>query len=72
MQAFGNDMKTLLNKEYDRNKIIEQMTKEVFTLPISAQGTFDPQISQITRIEKQKMILKPACHCKARAGRYCG
>ena len=38
LQAFGNNMKTLLNKEYDRNKIIEQMTEEIFPLPISAQG----------------------------------
>jgi glycosyltransferase involved in cell wall biosynthesis len=30
LRAFGNNMKTLLNKEYDRNKIIEQMTEEVF------------------------------------------
>jgi len=40
-------MKTLLNKEYDRNKIIQQMTEEIFPLPVSAQGTFDPQITQI-------------------------
>ena len=52
LQAFGNNMKTLLNKEYDRNKIIQQMTEQIFPLPISAQGTFDPQITQIT----QKMI----------------
>jgi len=36
LQAFSNNMKTFLNKEYDRNKIIEQMTKEIFSLPISA------------------------------------
>ena len=30
LQAFGNNMKTLLANEYDRNKIIEQMTREVF------------------------------------------
>ena len=40
LQAFGNNMKTLLNKEYDRNKIIQQMTEQIFPLPISAQGTF--------------------------------
>ncbi|MDO9567195.1 MAG: glycosyltransferase, partial [Candidatus Desulfaltia sp.] len=40
LQAFGNNMKTFLNKEYDRNKIIDQMTKEIFLLPISAQSTF--------------------------------
>ena len=38
LQAFGNNMKTLLNKEYDRNKIIQQMTEQIFPLPISAQG----------------------------------
>jgi len=40
LQAFGNNMKTLLNKEYDRNKIIQQMTEQIFPLPISAQGRF--------------------------------
>lgn len=30
LRAFGNNMKTLLNKEYDRDKIIKQMTEEVF------------------------------------------
>lgn len=29
-QAFGRNMKTLLNNEYDRNKIIGQMTEEIF------------------------------------------
>jgi len=31
LQAFGLNMKTLLSNEYDRNKIIEQMTEEVFS-----------------------------------------
>ncbi|MEA3428877.1 MAG: glycosyltransferase, partial [Thermodesulfobacteriota bacterium] len=38
LQAFGSNMKILLNKEYDRNKIINQMTEEIFPLPKSAQG----------------------------------
>ncbi|MBT9147965.1 MAG: hypothetical protein DDT32_01734 [Syntrophomonadaceae bacterium] len=40
LQTFGSNMKSLLNKEYNRNKIIQQMTEEIFPLPISAQGTF--------------------------------
>jgi glycosyltransferase involved in cell wall biosynthesis len=36
LQAFGGNMKTLLSNEFDHNKIIQQMTKEVFLLPISA------------------------------------
>ncbi len=36
LQAFGSNMKTLLSNEFDRNKIIQQMTEEVFPLPISA------------------------------------
>ena len=38
LRTFGNNMRTLLNKEYDRNKIIEHMTKEISPLPILAQG----------------------------------
>jgi len=38
LQAFGSNMKSLLANEYDRNKIIQQMTEEIFPLPISAQG----------------------------------
>jgi len=30
LQAFGSNMKSLLSNEYDRNKIIEQMTEEIF------------------------------------------
>ena len=30
LEAFGSNMKLLLANEYDRNKIIEQMTREVF------------------------------------------
>ncbi|MBW2664481.1 MAG: glycosyltransferase family 4 protein [Deltaproteobacteria bacterium] len=30
LQAFGSNMKSLLANEYDRNKIIEQMTEEIF------------------------------------------
>ena len=30
LRAFGSNMKSLLNNEYDRDKIIEQMTEEVF------------------------------------------
>jgi glycosyltransferase involved in cell wall biosynthesis len=30
LQAFGNNMKLLLHSEYDRNKIIQQMTEEIF------------------------------------------
>ncbi|TBV81129.1 MAG: glycosyltransferase WbuB [Desulfobulbaceae bacterium] len=30
LQAFGSNMKSLLADEYDRNKIIQQMTEEVF------------------------------------------
>lgn len=30
LQAFGSNMKLLLRNEYDRNKIIEKMTKEIF------------------------------------------
>ncbi len=30
-KAFGRNMKTLLKNEYDRNKIIEQMTEEIFS-----------------------------------------
>ena len=36
LQAFGSNMKTLLSNEFDRNKIIQQMTEEIFPLPISA------------------------------------
>ncbi len=36
LQTFGSNMKSLLANEYDRHKIIEQMTEEVFPLPISA------------------------------------
>lgn len=36
LQAFGSNMKSLLANEYDRNKIIEQMTEEIFPLSISA------------------------------------
>lgn len=35
LQTFGSNMKSLLANEYDRYKIIEQMTEEVFLLPIS-------------------------------------
>jgi len=38
LKSFGSNMKSLLANEYDRYKIIEQMTEEVFPLPISAQG----------------------------------
>ena len=38
LQTFGSNMKSLLANEYDRHKIIEQMTEEIFPLPISAQG----------------------------------
>ena len=31
LQAFGSNMKSLLSNNYDRNKIIEQMTEEIFT-----------------------------------------
>jgi glycosyltransferase involved in cell wall biosynthesis len=31
LQIFGNNMQTLLRKEYDRNKIIQQMTEQVFS-----------------------------------------
>ena len=30
-QVFGSNMRSLLDNEYDRNKIIEQMTEEIFT-----------------------------------------
>ena len=30
LQAFGSNMKTLLSNEFDRNKIIQQMTEEIF------------------------------------------
>ena len=30
LEAFGSNMKLLLSNEYDRNKIIEQMTEEIF------------------------------------------
>jgi len=30
LQAFGSNMKSLLNNEYDRNKTIEQTTEEIF------------------------------------------
>jgi len=36
LQTFGSNMKSLLSNGYDRNKIIEQMTEEIFPLPISA------------------------------------
>ena len=38
LQALGSNMKSLLANEYDRNKIIEQMTKQISPLPISAQS----------------------------------
>jgi len=36
LQTFGSNMKLLLRNEYNRNKIIQQMAEEVFSLPISA------------------------------------
>ena len=36
LQAFGSNMKSLLGNEFDRNKIIGQMTEDIFPLPISA------------------------------------
>jgi len=30
LEKFGSNMKSLLDNEYDRNKIIDQMTEEVF------------------------------------------
>jgi len=30
LEEFGSNMKSLLANEYDRNKIIDQMTEEVF------------------------------------------
>ncbi|MBU4010167.1 MAG: hypothetical protein KJ882_05320, partial [Proteobacteria bacterium] len=36
LEKFGRNMKLLLSNEYDRNKIIDQMTEEIFSLPISA------------------------------------
>ena len=36
LKSFGINMKSLLSNEFDRNKIIQQMTEEVFPLPISA------------------------------------
>ncbi|MBC8198440.1 MAG: glycosyltransferase family 4 protein [Desulfobacteraceae bacterium] len=38
LKLFENNMKSLLCNEFDRNKIIQQMTEEIFPLPISAQG----------------------------------
>ncbi|MCD6184609.1 MAG: glycosyltransferase family 4 protein [Deltaproteobacteria bacterium] len=33
LQAFGSNMNLLLNNEYDRNKIIQQMTEQIFLKP---------------------------------------
>jgi len=33
LQAFGSNMKSLLGNEFDRNKIIGQMTEDIFPLP---------------------------------------
>jgi glycosyltransferase involved in cell wall biosynthesis len=30
LKSFGNNMKSLLSNEFDRNKIIRQMTEEIF------------------------------------------
>ena len=38
LKSFGINMKSLLSNEFDRNKIIQQMTEEIFPLPISAQS----------------------------------